>query len=721
VTFPSLFDHPEPNYAVSESVCEFWSVLTTVPVAGLLLLFQSFRLRMRWRIKLLSLWICAMYCCACISHWTLVDPIFRLTVTLVVSQGVFVFTQYSYLVSLVLGNYAEAIGIILEAVVLALVGMLPQRLGAQGGHLSLAVIQTPGVLLGLLAARQVQGRYKESVHDRLVLAGCLLAAAMGLSVVEYALWDAAPSILPVLGGFPLVHISIHILEQVGIYLYGLSLAMLDASECGQINSFDLHRTLGFIPVLVPATGDIVDEAPSVDGRVLLDPHWRQDHPGLNEELTRCFPDAGLVRVLGEPSCFLVKSRDLALKILKDDRTFASHPWPDGRIVALNTMGPEKHMAIKGLLSKYYTPEAIKSIQKQLQPEILQALCPSRPGEPFCAITWIGRVHMASSLHAMGGDAAALAADLDFLDEMVRLNEDMVRLVAPLGGIGTAPPSFLRDGFRPYLAFIMGALRAVPALVSLAARIGLLQTWAIVRPDLTLWQGPCFPRTGTWRHPELLRSVPVYFAILDKLLSSTSKEKRRASEKETCLDTLGRAVDDGLMSRAECLAVMVQLMVNMTTRNAILNLLHRLAEDSKTCESLRKDRSRVGSFICEVLRAETPLQRTPKRALKDTMLDGVFIPRHSTLLLLLGAANMDPRAFAGDSGGCPWAHGDERGHISFGPGARHCLGRHMVLMEMEAVINFVLDQKSAMHVVGSAERLHDVDVGNFGWSKLAFTF
>ena len=42
-TLPSDWDHPEPNYLVSPVVGEFWSVLTTIPVAGALLLQQGIR------------------------------------------------------------------------------------------------------------------------------------------------------------------------------------------------------------------------------------------------------------------------------------------------------------------------------------------------------------------------------------------------------------------------------------------------------------------------------------------------------------------------------------------------------------------------------------------------------------------------------------------------------------------------------------------------------
>jgi cytochrome P450 len=167
------------------------------------------------------------------------------------------------------------------------------------------------------------------------------------------------------------------------------------------------------------------------------------------------------------------------------------------------------------------------------------------------------------------------------------------------------------------------------------------------------------------------------------------------------------------------------MVNMTTRNAILNALHRLASDPELRLRLHADRSQVNEFIQEVLRVDTPLQRSPKRATKSTYLDGTYIPKDSTLLLLLGAANMSAETCRDDPGKfCPFAQSSgakREKHIAFGPGARYCLGQHLVVMEMEAIVNYVLDNASQLRVIGESERVHNVDVGNFGWSVLNLAF
>lgn len=724
-----LFDHPEPNYTVLAGVCEFWSVLTTIPVAGILLVLEAHRMGLHWRSRVITTWVVVMYCCACISHCTMIDPIFRTTVSLVVGQALFVLCNWASMLSLRLGDVATLVTALLTTIVLALVALVPQRLGARGGHLSLGVIQTPGVFIGLMAARMQRERLKgsklgcncASTTDSLCFAGSLLLSAMLLSFVEYYLWDSMPSVLPVLGGFPLVHIAIHILEQVGIYTYALCVAVIDEVDYGRGMRLEGHKHLGrLLPSLVDTPDGMVP--PIIDRDVLLDVERRRNHPDFNKELEKLYPGANIVRVHGECSTYVVKSPELVQSILKDTSGYASHPWPDGRIIALNTMGPEQHTLVKSMLKPFYTPAAVRALQETMTHDVFDRLRPGSgvAGESFCAVTWVSRIHMAMSLHALGGaKATAMAGDPAMLDDFVRLNDDMVRLVAPLGGLGAPPTSVVKDGLGPIVGVLKGLIQAVPPLCGLAKRLGAMQTWALTRPDLTLWQGPCFPRTGTWRHTQLLRSVPVYFSHLHDLLLSGRPDVKGMDTAGTCVAALNKGLTDKIFTRSECLAVMVQLMVNMTSRNAVLNVLYRVAADAELQEELRQaDSQRLKAFIDEVLILDTPLQRTPKRVLHDTFLDGTFIPKDTTLLLFLGVANAASCPVAGtataDPKPCPAQH-------TFGTGRHSCLGQTLVRAEIESILKFVLEKAPNFRVAGESERVGDVDVGNYGWSKLNFAF
>src|SRR3954447_11760050 len=82
----------------------------------------------------------------------------------------------------------------------------------------------------------------------------------------------------------------------------------------------------------------------------------------------------------------------------------------------------------------------------------------------------------------------------------------------------------------------------------------------------------------------------------------------------------------------------------TTVRLLSFALRLVAERSDLQERLRKDRDLVPNFIEETLRYESPLRAQFRMAKVTTEVAGVPIPAVSTMLLLPGAANRDPRRF-----------------------------------------------------------------------------
>merc|ERR1719203_2651078 len=80
-TLPSAWDHPEPNYLVSDAIGEFWSVLTTIPVAGTMLMYEGIRNRYGTKTLRIYALTCGMYTLAFTAHLTLQKLIFSTTVT----------------------------------------------------------------------------------------------------------------------------------------------------------------------------------------------------------------------------------------------------------------------------------------------------------------------------------------------------------------------------------------------------------------------------------------------------------------------------------------------------------------------------------------------------------------------------------------------------------------------------------------------------------------
>ncbi len=101
-----------------------------------------------------------------------------------------------------------------------------------------------------------------------------------------------------------------------------------------------------------------------------------------------------------------------------------------------------------------------------------------------------------------------------------------------------------------------------------------------------------------------------------------------------------------------------------------------------------------AFIEETLRYEAPFRGHYRHVRNDTTLAGVDLPANSHLLLLWGAANRDPAHFeTPDEFRLDRPEG--KGHISFGKGARFCVGAALARLGARIVFRLLLDRTSAI--------------------------
>ena len=102
----------------------------------------------------------------------------------------------------------------------------------------------------------------------------------------------------------------------------------------------------------------------------------------------------------------------------------------------------------------------------------------------------------------------------------------------------------------------------------------------------------------------------------------------------------------------------------TAARFLVSALRLLAEEPELQHQLRADRSRIPDFVEEVLRYKSPTKVSFRMARRTCELGGVTVPAGSTLILLLGAGDRDPRQFA-----CPAEfdvdRANTREHVAFG--------------------------------------------------------
>mmetsp|Transcript_65545 Transcript_65545/g.166066 ORF Transcript_65545/g.166066 Transcript_65545/m.166066 type:complete len:514 (+) Transcript_65545:79-1620(+) len=461
-----------------------------------------------------------------------------------------------------------------------------------------------------------------------------------------------------------------------------------------------------------STGQAYVDRDFVTHADLVDPEIRGNHLAFNAHLHARFAGQRFLPVRGEDGCFIAFAHAICKDAMNDGSTFSSNPFPDGRLVALNTMSKADHSRVLRYVHSHYTQLGVANLEDRIRAVIERCTDELEDGSGGDVVTWAKRVHMASTLARLGVDWDPTCntggpASWNRVDEVIALNDAMVALVAPLGGVGKQYSTLPHGQF---LRVLLGLIRSLPPTLLMFLRLGFSCAWEIIRPDVTVLWPPRQPRMGLWWHPELLPLVPRYFLALHKLLTHQSAA-------EGPLEGIRKGVESGDLKLAEALTLLVQLMVNMTSANALANLVYRLGSEKAAAEEVAADPDRLAAaFVQEVLRLDAPLQRNPRRVARPVAGKWADCPLQegNQVLLFLGAANMDPTVFEDPD---KFRLGRETVPLSFGSGMHYCLGSNLVKLEMRAALECLLRRFSSVEVVSSYQRLVDVDVGNWGFRRL----
>lgn len=138
----------------------------------------------------------------------------------------------------------------------------------------------------------------------------------------------------------------------------------------------------------------------------------------------------------------------------------------------------------------------------------------------------------------------------------------------------------------------------------------------------------------------------------------------------------------------------------TTVRLLSFALRIIAERPDIQQRLRDERDRIPNFIEETLRFESPLRAQFRMAKVRTTVAGVDIPAGSTMMLLPGAANRDPRLFENPNE-FDLDRENAKYHVAFGHGIHHCAGAHLARAEGRVTINRLLDRTSSITISEAA--------------------
>ncbi|GAA1539863.1 cytochrome P450 [Microbacterium ginsengiterrae] len=122
----------------------------------------------------------------------------------------------------------------------------------------------------------------------------------------------------------------------------------------------------------------------------------------------------------------------------------------------------------------------------------------------------------------------------------------------------------------------------------------------------------------------------------------------------------------------------------TTTTLIANCIRVLLSHREQWETLIEDPARIAAAVDEVLRFSGSIVAWRRKALADTEIGGVAIPKDANVLLVMGSANRDEEMFA-DPEVFDISRTDARNHLSFGFGIHYCLGNMLAKLQAKIVL------------------------------------
>ena len=139
----------------------------------------------------------------------------------------------------------------------------------------------------------------------------------------------------------------------------------------------------------------------------------------------------------------------------------------------------------------------------------------------------------------------------------------------------------------------------------------------------------------------------------------------------------------------------------TVTKLVGNAVVTFADYPEQWQELIEDRSKIPAAVEELLRWEAPAQYLVRYSMRDIELHGTTIPAGKPVLLCLGSANRDERAFtAADSFDIDRDRAEAQ-NVGLGYGIHSCLGAALARMECAIALDKLLDWKRAHASLASA--------------------
>lgn len=250
-------------------------------------------------------------------------------------------------------------------------------------------------------------------------------------------------------------------------------------------------------------------------------------------------------------------------------------------------------------------------------------------------------------------------------------------------LGRGECEFVREFAQPFTAVIIADLLGVPE-----------EDRATFRDEMVEKKQEAYATTGG---VDELVADP--FAFMHDRFTRYVEDRRREPQNDVLTALATATFPDGTLPKAHEVVVIAANLFGAgqeTTVHLLSASLRWIAENPELQQALREDRGRIPNFIEEVLRFDSPLKGPFRLSRVPTTVGGVDLPAGTTAMLLIGAANRDPRRFE-----CPNEfradRPNARQHIAFGYGIHACVGAPLARSEARVAIERLLDRTADIRI------------------------
>ena len=182
--------------------------------------------------------------------------------------------------------------------------------------------------------------------------------------------------------------------------------------------------------------------------------------------------------------------------------------------------------------------------------------------------------------------------------------------------------------------------------------------------------------------------------------------RRRSPADDVISSLANGEIDGEPIGSDevfGMCLIIYLAGNTTTSSLVSNGLYLLAQHPEQQARLAASPGAIPDAIEELLRYESPVQWTSRTTTTDVEMYGEVVPAGSRVMMLLGAAHRDPRAF--DDPDTFDVFRLPGRHLGFGDGVHRCVGAPLARLEGRVALEVIFERVPKFRLTGAVERLY----------------